>query len=133
MADWIRYKLDRRFDHVLVDEAQDTNAAQWQIIDALIDDFFAGAGAHGDRLRTIFTVGDYKQAIFGFHGTSPDNFHCARQRGRAAMAAPAGNAAAITRTTPKRASQARDPGRPYRTPHTLPTLLDRSNEAAKSE
>src|SRR3546814_10892482 len=97
MADWIRYKLDRRFDHVLVDEAQDTNAAQWQIIDALIDDFFAGEGAHGDRLRTIFTVGDYKQAIFGFQGTSPDNFHRARQRVRAAMEALAGKDRKSTR------------------------------------
>ncbi|HEX4847371.1 MAG TPA: UvrD-helicase domain-containing protein, partial [Novosphingobium sp.] len=45
LSEWIRYKLDRRFDHVLVDEAQDTNVAQWQIINALIGDFFAGEGA----------------------------------------------------------------------------------------
>ncbi|QIQ86264.1 double-strand break repair helicase AddA [Erythrobacter sp.] len=82
-ADWIRYKLDRRFDHILIDEAQDTNRAQWDIIDALIDDFFSGEGAHGDRLRTIFTVGDYKQAIFGFQGTSPENFARAKERVRA--------------------------------------------------
>ncbi len=75
MAAWIRYKLDRRFDHVLVDEAQDTNAEQWAIIDALTDDFFAGMGQKDDRLRTMFVVGDYKQAIFGFQGTSPENFN----------------------------------------------------------
>ncbi|MEE4287833.1 MAG: UvrD-helicase domain-containing protein, partial [Erythrobacter sp.] len=79
-ADWIRYKLDRRFDHILIDEAQDTNQAQWDIVEALIDDFFSGEGAHGDRLRTIFTVGDYKQAIFGFQGTSPENYERARVR-----------------------------------------------------
>lgn len=77
---WIRYKLDRSFDHILIDEAQDTNASQWEIIDALIDDFFAGEGASGDKIRTIFTVGDYKQAIFGFQGTSPENFERAKQR-----------------------------------------------------
>ena len=33
MGDWVRYKLDRQVDHVLVDEAQDTNAAQWEIIE----------------------------------------------------------------------------------------------------
>lgn len=77
-AAWIRYKLDRSFDHILIDEAQDTNAAQWNIIDALIDDFFSGEGASGDKLRTIFTVGDYKQAIFGFQGTSPENFERAK-------------------------------------------------------
>lgn len=80
MADWIRYKLDRRFDHILIDEAQDTNEAQWRIIDALTDDFFSGEGARGQRVRTIFTVGDTKQAIFGFQGTSPRNFLAARDR-----------------------------------------------------
>ncbi len=79
-ADWIRYKLDRHFDHVLIDEAQDTNRSQWDIVEALIDDFFSGEGARGDKLRTIFTVGDYKQAIFGFQGTSPENFARAKQR-----------------------------------------------------
>ena len=79
-ASWIRYKLDRSFDHLLIDEAQDTNAAQWDIVFALIDDFFSGEGARGDRLRTIFTVGDYKQAIFGFQGTSPRNFERAKQK-----------------------------------------------------
>ncbi len=78
MADWIRYKLDRSFDHILVDEAQDTNEAQWSIIKALTDDFFDGLGARGNAVRTIFTVGDYKQAIFGFQGTSPRNFRQAR-------------------------------------------------------
>jgi len=77
---WIRYKLDRSFDHILIDEAQDTNASQWKIIDALIDDFFSGEGASGDKIRTIFTVGDYKQAIFGFQGTSPENFERAKER-----------------------------------------------------
>ena len=85
VADWIRYKLDRRFDHILIDEAQDTNAQQWAIIDALTDDFFSGEGAHGSGVRTIFTVGDTKQAIFGFQGTSPKNFMDARDRVAARM------------------------------------------------
>jgi ATP-dependent helicase/nuclease subunit A len=79
-ADWIRYKLDRHFDHILIDEAQDTNQSQWDIVFALIDDFFSGEGARGDKLRTIFTVGDYKQAIFGFQGTSPENFAKAKAK-----------------------------------------------------
>jgi ATP-dependent helicase/nuclease subunit A len=91
LAEWIRYKLDRRFDHILVDEAQDTNAAQWRIIDALTGDFFAGLGQHGDKLRTLFVVGDYKQAIFRFQGTSPENFEAARRRVRHAMLGAARN------------------------------------------
>jgi ATP-dependent helicase/nuclease subunit A len=86
-AEWIRYKLDRRFDHILIDEAQDTNAEQWDIIFALIDDFFAGESARGDALRTIFTVGDYKQAIFGFQGTSPENFDRAKAKVKARIMA----------------------------------------------
>ena len=85
MAEWVRFKLDRQFDHILVDEAQDTNQAQWQIIDALIGDFFAGEGQRGDALRTLFVVGDYKQAIFRFQGTSPENFEAARTRVRERM------------------------------------------------
>jgi ATP-dependent helicase/nuclease subunit A len=83
MGDWIRYKLDQRTDHILVDEAQDTNTHQWQIVGSLAAEFFVGDGARGggagDRIRTIFTVGDFKQAIFGFQGTSPLAFEAARQ------------------------------------------------------
>ncbi|MET0371276.1 MAG: double-strand break repair helicase AddA [Sphingobium sp.] len=74
IADWIRYKLDQQIDHILVDEAQDTNDDQWRIVGALAAEFFSGEGARGDRVRTLFTVGDYKQAIFGFQGTSPESF-----------------------------------------------------------
>ncbi len=80
MGDWVRYKLDRATDHVLVDEAQDTNANQWAIVRHLTADYFAGSGARGERLRTIFTVGDFKQAIFGFQGTDPLAFEAARRR-----------------------------------------------------
>ena len=83
MADWIRYKLDQRIDHILVDEAQDTNQRQWDIVEAIGAEFFAGEGAHGDMVRTLFTVGDFKQAIFGFQGTSPDNFARAKEVFRA--------------------------------------------------
>ncbi len=78
MAEWIRYKLDQRTDHILVDEAQDTNLAQWDIVRALAGEFFAGLGASADKVRTLFTVGDFKQAIFGFQGTSPHNYVSAR-------------------------------------------------------
>lgn len=80
IGNWIRFKLDARIDHVLVDEAQDTNRAQWDIIEAVTEDFFAGAGAQGDKVRTVFTVGDFKQAIFGFQGTDPEQYRAARER-----------------------------------------------------
>ncbi len=74
IGDWIKFKLDQSVDHILVDEAQDTNAAQWDIVKALAEEFFAGEGAKGERVRTLFTVGDFKQAIFGFQGTDPRQF-----------------------------------------------------------
>lgn len=77
MGEWVRYKLDQNTDHILVDEAQDTNQAQWNIVIALTLEFFAGEGA-SKRHRTLFTVGDYKQAIFGFQGTDPQSFENAR-------------------------------------------------------
>ena len=85
MGDWVRYKLDRQVDHVLVDEAQDTNAAQWEIIRQLVDEFFSGSSEAEERHRTLFMVGDLKQAIYGFQGTDPRRFEEARRefRGRA--------------------------------------------------
>jgi ATP-dependent helicase/nuclease subunit A len=77
MGEWVRYKLDQTTDHILVDEAQDTNERQWNIVRALSLEYFAGQGAP-HRRRTIFTVGDYKQAIFGFQGTDPQAFELAR-------------------------------------------------------
>ncbi|MEO7564798.1 MAG: UvrD-helicase domain-containing protein, partial [Sphingomicrobium sp.] len=71
MSDWVRFKLDRRIDHLLVDEAQDTNADQWAIITALVEDFYAGSSEGDARWRTLLMVGDFKQAIYGFQGTDP--------------------------------------------------------------
>lgn len=70
---WILYKLDEGLDHILVDEAQDTNPEQWEIIRALSDDFFSGEGA-SENVRTLFVVGDKKQSIFSFQRAAPEKF-----------------------------------------------------------
>ena len=82
MGEWVRYKLDQRTDHVLVDEAQDTNAAQWDIVRALVEEYFSGSSEAERRTRTLFMVGDFKQAIYGFQGTDPREFDKMRGRGR---------------------------------------------------
>ena len=79
IGDWVRYKLDREVDHVLVDEAQDTNAAQWEIIGELVGEYFSGSSESDERHRTLFMVGDLKQAIYGFQGTDPKRFEQARE------------------------------------------------------
>lgn len=77
---WIRYKLDQRIDHILVDEAQDTNVDQWRIISGIADEYFATLPQDDERHRTLFVVGDFKQAIFGFQGTDPIFFAAAREK-----------------------------------------------------
>ena len=69
-ARWVHYKLDRGLDHILVDEAQDTSPRQWQVVRALVEEFFAGEGA-AETVRTLFAVGDEKQSIFSFQGAVP--------------------------------------------------------------
>ena len=73
-AGWVHYKLDRGVDHVLIDEAQDTSPRQWEIVDHIISEFTAGAGAREGVVRTVFAVGDEKQSIFSFQGAAPHEF-----------------------------------------------------------
>ncbi len=70
---WVLYKLDEGIEHILIDEAQDTNPEQWEIIQLLSDEFFSGLGAT-EKTRTIFVVGDEKQSIFSFQRAAPDKF-----------------------------------------------------------
>lgn len=72
-AAWVLFKLDGGLDHILIDEAQDTNPEQWEVVKALAEEFFSGLGAR-DVERTIFAVGDVKQSIFSFQRADPDAF-----------------------------------------------------------
>lgn len=76
MAAWVRYKLDGGLDHILVDEAQDTAPDQWDVIDALAAEFFAGEGRErtSELARTVFCVGDEKQSIYSFQNADPARF-----------------------------------------------------------
>lgn len=74
VAQWVLFRLDGGVDHVLVDEAQDTSPDQWDIVRLLTQEFSAGIGAHPDRARTVFVVGDKKQSIYSFQGADPEGF-----------------------------------------------------------
>jgi ATP-dependent helicase/nuclease subunit A len=74
---WVLFKLDGGIDHLLVDEAQDTNPEQWDVIRALTEEFFAGEGAHHEP-RTLFAVGDAKQSIYSFQRARPEAFAAMR-------------------------------------------------------
>jgi ATP-dependent helicase/nuclease subunit A len=77
-AAWVLYKLDEGIDHILIDEAQDTSALQWDIIQSLTEEFFAGEGITRTP-RTLFAVGDEKQSIFSFQGADPKQFDVRRR------------------------------------------------------
>jgi ATP-dependent helicase/nuclease subunit A len=76
-ASWVLFKLDGGIDHILIDEAQDTNPDQWAVVRALAEEFFAGMGA-GDANRTVFAVGDTKQSIYSFQRAAPEEFGAMR-------------------------------------------------------
>lgn len=87
---FVRYRLDCRFQHILVDEAQDTSPLQWRILHALSDEFFAGLGQHEQAALapSLFVVGDPKQSIYRFQGADVAQFAYQRQvLAQAALAA----------------------------------------------
>jgi ATP-dependent helicase/nuclease subunit A len=78
VAEWVLYKMDGGIDHILVDEAQDTSPDQWQVIERIADEFFAGDSGR-DVQRTLFVVGDEKQSIYSFQGADPAAFDAMRR------------------------------------------------------
>jgi ATP-dependent helicase/nuclease subunit A len=60
-AEYLQYRMDRRYKHILLDEFQDTNPLQWRILRAWLDAYGAGQ----DK-PTVFLVGDPKQSIYRF-------------------------------------------------------------------
>jgi ATP-dependent helicase/nuclease subunit A len=76
-AQWVLYKLDKGLHHILIDEAQDTSPAQWEIIKALAGEFFTTVSEQ-PSVRSVFAVGDLKQSIFSFQGADTKAFATAR-------------------------------------------------------
>lgn len=108
-AAWVLYKLDGGIDHVLIDEAQDTNPDQWAVVKGLVEDFFSGASASDDAAsgaRTVFAVGDRKQSIYSFQGADPAAFEAMRDHYAAAVPAAGGRWADIGLTVSFRSTRA---------------------------
>lgn len=58
----VRHELSQRFDHILVDEYQDTNRLQADIVEKML----------GPQ-RNLMVVGDDAQSIYGFRGADFEN------------------------------------------------------------
>lgn len=71
-ASWVLYRLDGRIEHILVDEAQDTSPAQWDVIGRLAEEMTSGDD--GGTPRSLFVVGDRKQSIYSFQGADAAAF-----------------------------------------------------------
>ncbi len=68
--DFFYFRLDSRFDHILIDEFQDTSILQYRILKPLFDE----AVSTDERFRSLFYVGDVKQSIYRFRGGSKELF-----------------------------------------------------------
>ncbi len=82
----LAYLLDGRIDHWLLDEFQDTSPIQWKTLLPLLNEIaqcdhkeFEDTRPDTPRMlpiaeRSLFVVGDEKQSIYGFRGTTPEFF-----------------------------------------------------------
>jgi exodeoxyribonuclease V beta subunit len=64
--EFLYFKIDSKFKHILLDEFQDTSTLQFLLLKPLIDEIFAGQGQ--SDFRSFFYVGDTKQSLYRFRG-----------------------------------------------------------------
>jgi ATP-dependent helicase/nuclease subunit A len=64
------YRLDSRFEHLLLDEFQDTSLLDWAVLEPLAEEILTSL----KNGRTFFCVGDVKQSIFQWRGGLPSLF-----------------------------------------------------------
>jgi len=64
--EFLYFKIDSKFKHILLDEFQDTSTLQFLLLKPLIDEIFAGEGQ--SEFKSFFYVGDTKQSLYRFRG-----------------------------------------------------------------
>ena len=75
--DFLYFRLDGSFRHLLIDEFQDTSIVQYKILEPFMQEIVAGIGAK--EQRSLFLVGDTKQSIYRFRGGAKELFSYARK------------------------------------------------------
>ncbi len=68
-AEYLQYRLDARYRHLLLDEFQDTSPLQWRVLKTWLQ-----AARDAEHAPTVFLVGDPKQAIYRFRRADPRLF-----------------------------------------------------------
>jgi exodeoxyribonuclease V beta subunit len=64
--EFLYFKIDSKFKHILLDEFQDTSTLQFLLLKPLIDEIFSGHGQ--SEFKSFFYVGDTKQSLYRFRG-----------------------------------------------------------------
>ncbi len=75
--DFLHFRLDGSFDHLLIDEFQDTSIVQYKILEPFMSEIVSGVGIKDNR--TLFLVGDTKQSIYRFRGGAKELFSYAKE------------------------------------------------------
>ena len=70
--DFLYFRLDGSFKHLLIDEFQDTSIVQYKILEPFMQEIVAGVGVK--EKRSLFLVGDTKQSIYRFRGGAKELF-----------------------------------------------------------
>ncbi|MDY0403962.1 RecB-like helicase [Sulfurovum sp.] len=65
-SEFLYFKIDAKFKHILLDEFQDTSTLQFLLLKPLIDEIFSGQGQ--SEFKSFFYVGDTKQSLYRFRG-----------------------------------------------------------------
>jgi exodeoxyribonuclease V beta subunit len=75
--DFLYFRLDTKYNHILIDEFQDTSIMQFKILDYLIEELISG---DPEQFKTFFYVGDVKQSIYRFRGGKKELFDYVAQK-----------------------------------------------------
>ena len=67
--EFLYFRLDSNFSHILIDEFQDTSLLQYKILQPLIEEILSSS-----EFKTFFYVGDTKQSIYRFRGGKRELF-----------------------------------------------------------
>ncbi|MCB4763706.1 MAG: UvrD-helicase domain-containing protein, partial [Sulfurovum sp.] len=76
--EFLYFKIDAKFKHILLDEFQDTSTLQFLLLQPMIDEIFAGLGQ--SEFKSFFYVGDTKQSLYRFRGGVEELFDKVAQR-----------------------------------------------------
>ena len=73
-AAYLQARLDAKYQHILIDEFQDTNPLQWQILRSWLEGY-----GQDESKPSVFIVGDPKQSIYRFRRADPRLFTSAKE------------------------------------------------------